>query len=315
VQLLASNELHPALPAQAFAVVQRQVAGEVAGRLHSPRYLEHRALDKALFPKTDPVQRQATPRTISALKLADVKGYHQHVFRPDLTTLVVIGKVTPQEARAVVSKYFSDWKATGPKPPTLLPPAPRNQAATVAVPDKSRIQDTVTLAETLPLVRSNPDYYALEMGNHVLGGGFYATRLYRDLRENAGLVYYVGSSFDVGRTRGVYEVNYGCDPENVTKARALIERDLKQMQTTPVDAAEFEQAKAMLLREIPLSEASLGGIAGGLLGRVRLGLPLDEPTRAARRYLALTPAQVQAAFEKWLRPDDFVQVSLGPAPK
>jgi zinc protease len=315
VELLADNELHPALPAQAFGVVRQQVTGEVAGRLHSPQYLAHRALDAALFPKSDPVQRQATPATVSALTLAQVQQYYQRVFRPDLATLVVIGKVTPEEARSVIAKYFSDWKAAGPQPPTLLPPAPRNKPSTVAVPDQSRIQDRVTLAETLPLVRSHPDYYALELGNHVLGGGFYATRLYRDLRENAGLVYFVGSSFNVGRTRGIYEVNYGCDPDKVSKARSLIERDLKQMQDAPVDASEFDQAKAMLLREIPLAEASLGEIANGLLERVRLGLPLDEPTRAARRYLTLTPAQVQAAYRKWLRVEDLAQVSVGPAPK
>ncbi len=315
VQLLADNELHPALPAHAFQVVRGQEAGEAAGRLHSPHYLEHRALDRALFPASDPVQRQATPATISALQMSQVQHYYQRVFRPDMTTIVVIGKVTPQEAQAVIGKYFGDWKATGPKPPTLLPAAPRNKPSTVAVPDRSRIQDRVTLAETLPLVRSNPDYYALELGNHVLGGGFYATRFYRDLRENGGLVYYVGSSFQVGRTRAVYAVDYGCDPQNVSKARALVVRDLDQMQNTPVDAAEFRQAKAMLLREIPLSEASLGQIANGLLARVRLGLPLDEPQLAAQRYLALTPVQVEAAFRKWLRVNGLAQVSLGPTPK
>ena len=99
------------------------------------------------------------------------------------------------------------------------------------MPDKSRVQVNVSLAETLGLNRFNPDYYALELGNHVLGGGFYATRLYQDLRENSGLVYFVSSSFGVGKTRSVYRVDYACDPQNVSKARAVVERDLKAMQT------------------------------------------------------------------------------------
>ncbi len=188
------------------------------------------------------------------------------------------------------------------------------QAATVAVPNNRRVQDKVILAETVGLTRSNADYYALELGNHVLGGGFYATRLYQDLREKTGLVYYVGSEFDIGKTRGVYLVNYACDPSNVSRAYTIVRQNLKAMQTTPVTAEELQQAKAMLVREIPLSEASTGSIARGLLSRDALGLPLDEPTRAARRYLALTAEAVRAAFAKWIRPDDLVQIIEGPPP-
>jgi zinc protease len=55
-------------------------------------------------------------------------------------------------------------------------------------------------------------------------------------------------------------------------------------------------------------------IAHGLLSRTDLGLPLDEPTRAAQRYFGLDASAVQEAFRKWLRPQDLVRVSEGPAP-
>ena len=315
VQLLAENELHPALPQEAFQVVQQETADSVAGELQSPEYLTGRAFKIALFPKTDPTLRQATPETISALKLPDVKAYYQHVYRPDRTTIVVIGDVTPDNAKAVIQKYFGQWTASGPAPDTDLPLAPNNAASVTAVPDKSRVQVNVDLGETLSMNRFNPDYYALELGNNVLGGGFYATRLYQDLRENSGLVYYVGSTFTVGRTRGTYSVNYACDPENVSKARAVIERDLKAMQTEPVNATELRQAKAMLLRQIPLDESSEDSIAGGLVARSIVGLPLDEPIVAAHHYVDLTAEDVRAAFAKWFRPDDLVQVTQGPNPQ
>jgi zinc protease len=172
-----------------------------------------------------------------------------------------------------------------------------------------------TLAETLGLNRFNPDYYALELGNHVLGGGFYATRLYQDLRESTGLVYFVSSSFAVGKTRSVYRVEYACDPQNVSKARAVVVRDLKAMQTAPVSADDLRQAKAMLLRQIPLGEESVQRIAGGLISRATIGLPLDEPSVAAHHYVELNAQQVQSAFGKWVRPDDLVQVTEGPNPQ
>jgi zinc protease len=315
VELLADHELHPARPEQAFRIVQRQLAMAVAGRLESPDYLDTRAVRKALLPAADPALREATPETVQSLTPADVDEYRRRVLRPELTKIVVIGDVTPRQVEEVFTKYFGRWTNEGPRPDVDLPPVPANVASSVVVPDSSRVQSKATLAQTLGLVRSDPDYYALELGNHVLGGAFYATRLYRDLREQTGLVYYVSSGFQVRKTRSFYGLSFGCDPPNVSRTRAIVVRDLERMRADPVDAGELDQAKALLLREIPLSESSAEEIARGLLSRATDELPLDEPTQAAHRYLALTAEQVRAAFAKWLRPQALVEVTQGPAPR
>jgi zinc protease len=315
VQLLADNELHPALPEQAFMITRQQMARFVAGNLQSPGYHTSRALDLALLPKGDPVLREVTPGTVTKLTIDQVKQYHAATVRPDLTTIVVIGDVTPEEARTAIEKWFGDWKATGDKPNTVLPAIPANKASAANVPDAQAVQDSVILAEQIGVNRFDPDYYPLQLGNHVLGGGFYATRLYHDLRQVAGYVYNVDVSMETSETRASYSVNYGCDPPNVSKARALIVRDLDQMRTQDVSDAELHQAKALLLRQIPLSESSEEAVAGGLLGRAEIGLPLDEPIRAAKKYYALTADDVKAAFAKHIQPDNFVQIVRGPAPQ
>ena len=315
VQLLADNELHPALPEEAFKIVRTQVAGTVAGQLQSPDHLAKQALKAALFPPNDPSLRQATPMSVSALTHQNVKGYFQNVFRPDQTTIVVIGNVTPERAKTAIERYFGGWQATGPKPNTLLPPVPPNAPAVVVVPDASRIQDKAILAETLGLTRANPDYYALKLGNHVLGGGFYATRLFQDLREKTGLVYFVSVEASADQTRALYAINYGCNPDNVSKTQNIIGRNLVKMVSQPVDPGELRQAQAMLLKEITLSESSSEDIAQGLISRSLLDLPMNEPTIAAQHYVALTADQVKAAFAKWVRPGDLVRVTQGPAPQ
>jgi len=314
VQLLADNELHPALPAEAFAVVQKQSEEFVAGNLQSPGYRTSRALDLALLPANDPELREATPATLSKVTLDEVKQYHVTTFRPDLTTIVVIGDVSADEAKDVIEKWFGDWKAIGPKPEITLPPVAANKPSSVSVPDQEQVQDSVVLAEQLSLNRFDPDYYPLQLGNHVLGGGFYATRLYHDLRQTTGYVYTVDVSLDASKTRATYSVSYGCNPENVLKARTLIQRDLDQMRTEDASAEELHQAKALLLRQIPLSESSEDAVAGGLLRRAEIGLPLDEPIRAAKRYFDLSAEEVKAAFSRQLRTGDLVQVVRGPAP-
>jgi zinc protease len=315
VQLLADNELHPALPEQAFKITQQQMAQFIAGRLHSPGYQTSRALLLGMVPPGDPTLRETTPVTMSKVTLDEVKQYHDSTVRPDLTTIVVIGDVTADEARTVIEKWFGDWKATGPKPNTTLPPVPVNKASASTVPDPEAVQDQVTLAEQLDLNRFNPDYYPLQLGNHVLGGGFYATRLYHDLRQVNGYVYGVSVSLNASKSRASYSVDYGCDPQNVSKARALIIRDLNQMRTEDVSASELHQAKALLLRQIPLSTASEDAVAGSLLGRAVMGLPLDEPVIAAHKYMALTADDVRKAFDKQVKTGNLVQVVRGPAPQ
>jgi zinc protease len=315
MQLLADNELHPALPAEAFAVVKQQTSQFVAGSLQSPGYRSAKALEVGLLPAGDPELRETTPASVAKVELTDVKQYHAATVRPDLTTIVIIGDVTPAEAKAVVEKWFGDWKAVGAKPETTLSPVPVNKPSAANVADSEAVQDSVTIAEQLDLNRFDPDYYPLQLGNHVLGGGFYATRLYHDLRQVAGLVYNVDVGMRADKTRTTYEVTYGCDPGKVSKARALIQRDLVQMRTVPVSPDELHQAKALLLRQMPLAESSQNAVAGGLLGRALMGLPLDEPFRAATKYVGLTAEDIQAAFARKIRPGDFVQVVRGPTPQ
>lgn len=129
-----------------------------------------------------------------------------------------------------------------------------------------------------------------------------------------GYVYSVSSSFDWGRTRGAYTVNYGADPDKVGKAQSVVMKDLKAMQSAPPTAEELSLAKASLLRSLPLARASLSRIAAQYLYLEDLDLPLDNADRGAKAYYKATGAEVQAAFKKWIRPDDLAVVVKGPTP-
>jgi zinc protease len=310
--LLAENELHPAFPAQDFAIVRQQQAQSLAGLLQSPDYLFHRAMVKSVVPEDDPQLRQATPKSVMGLSPADVQSFYTRAYRPDLTTIVVVGDVTPDEARRTVEQDFGGWTAQGPTPSIDLPAIPPSKATAAHVPDSSNVQDTVALAESVPLPVTNPDRYNLMVGNTILGGGF-SSRLYQDLRVKTGYVYNVDSQLDWSRTRCDYSVSFGADPDKVVKARAAVVQDLKTLQAEKVSDAELTRAKAQMLRRLPMQRSSVDAIAGLDLRLVDLGLPLDTPSVAAKHYFDATPALVQSAFKAWLRPDDLSEVVKGPA--
>jgi zinc protease len=315
MQLLADNELHPALPAQAFAVEQRKMAGFVAGQLQSPAFLTELGLDKALLPAGDPQLRYAKPQDVMGLSLDKVRQYYAQTFRPDMTSIVIVGKVDPAQAKQVVEQTFGAWRAEGAKPEVDYAAVPPNKSGQLHVPDSSAVQDSVQLAQTIDVTRDDPARYALQLGNQVLGGGFYASRLYRDLRDKSGLVYTVATRFSLGKHRSTYAVSYGCDPDKVGAARAMVIRDLKQMQTEPVPTVDLDLAKGILLRRIPLGESSFGAIGSRLLTLSLEGKPLDASTIDGQHYLQLTPQDVQQAYAKYIRPEAFVTAVKGPTSK
>jgi zinc protease len=313
VELLAEDELHPALRAGDFKMVKRQTSRLIAGRLKSPSYRTSEALTAALLPASDPELRELKPKALKKVNLHTVQQFQEATIRPDLATIVVVGDVSPDEARTVIDKWFGAWKAVGPVPNTILPPVPLNKASSIHIPDPGATQDSVIIAEQLDLNRFDPDYYPLQLGNTILGGNSEGTRLYHDLRQVSGYVYTVDLDLDASETRAVYSISYGSASENTRKARALIQRDIERMRTGEVSAQELHQAKAFLLRQIPLSASSEEEVAEDLLDRAETGLPLDEPIRECEKYLDVNASEIRAAFARRIRPDGFVQVVRGPS--
>lgn len=315
VQLLADEELHPAFDPAAFAIVKKQNMDELTGEMTSPDHLAEVALADALYPPGDPERRFATPQSVGKLTPADVKTWFATAYRPDLTTVVVIGDTTPEAARAAFEKYFGAWSASGPKPNVYPPPAPPNAPSQVAVPATGRVQSSVQLVETIQLRRTDPEYAQLQLANTVLTGGFYTSLLYHDLREVHGYAYYVESRLSAGKVRSTFGVSYGSDPKNVAPAEGQVIAVLKNLQQTPIDADRLLRSKALLMGAFPIRQASYDGVAGELLNYALRDLPLDQDTIDARAELAASAADVQAALAKIVRPDAFVRVVTGPAPK
>jgi zinc protease len=88
-----------------------------------------------------------TPETVKALTLQNLKDYYAKTYRPDLTTIVVVGDITPEKAKAAVERYFGQWKAQGPKPDVISKPIPVNPAGYAAVDNPYASQDTVLMGQ------------------------------------------------------------------------------------------------------------------------------------------------------------------------
>ena len=315
VTLLADDELHPALPAGAFAIVKQQTIDQVTGNLQSPDYKARRAMADALYPAGDPARRSATPQTVAGITLDDVKDYYAKAFRPDQMTIVLVGDITPDRARDVIAGAFGAWTATGTAPDLDAPAVPRNRAVRIVIPATGRIQTEETLAETFPLARNSADYPLVQLANEALTGGIFGSILYTDVRQNTGYAYSVGSSFAGSHNRTTLSVEFGSYPQNAPRAEALILKDLKKMQTTPLTPEQLIRAKAIILGELPVHDESFEGVADTMLAYATTGRPLDTDVRYATAEFAASSESVRKAVATWVRPDGFARVLLVPAGK
>jgi zinc protease len=314
VGLLAQNELQPRLDQDTLDVARRRAIDELQTERNSAHSVAVQQAAQKLLPFGDPELRVPTVASMQALSLDDLKAYDAKIMRPDLTTIVVVGNVTAAHARATIATAFGDWHAAGDVPDLELPPVPRSGPGEVKL-DIPSTEDYVSYEQVLPLGRSSPEYYPLLLGNAILGGGSLGpeqSRLFRDIRQNAGLVYSIDSQLVAHGARGRFSVEYACAPRNLTRIQSLIEGELTQLRTVPVGDFELGLMKASMIRRVVLADASVSSIGGSLLDDQASALPLDQNQRDARALLATDAAAVQAAFADEILPDHFVRTIEGP---
>ncbi|CAI9121349.1 M16 family metallopeptidase [Brytella acorum] len=314
LSLLADNELDPAFPAEAFETLKKQAIAGRPGVMQSPGYRFGRALQHAVNPPHDATLRETTPASLARISLQDVMAYYHHAYRPELTTIVVMGDITPEHARDLVAARFGGWKAEGPTPQVDLPGRPLSRPSHAVIADPGRVQDDVVLVESLDSGIHNPDRFALELGNEILGRGF-ASRLMQDLRVRTGYAYSANSSFQWSQNRGAFVISFGADPDKVGPAGTAAISDLRAMQTQPATQDEIDNAKALILRGIPMDRASFDDLAGEYLSLTAFGLPLNEQDLKAHAIYAMTPDAIRSAFRHWARPDALAQIVRGPNPR
>lgn len=318
LKLLAQEMLHPALPVAALKQIQGNAVSVIRREQEQAPWLSLLATDAALYPIGDPVRNHMTADSLNNVSIADVHAWYAKAFRPDLTTIAVVGDVKPAYVRAEIAKYFGAWRAHGPKPTFKYPHVALNRASTATVPSPTAVQQTVTLTELLGLVETNPDAPALQLANTMLTGEGAASILFHDLRTKHGYVYGVNAVLDIGHQRSTYQFTFSSDPKNAKAASDELLADLRSLQTKPVAPGDLARAKAAILARSALGLDNFGGLAAALLDTAAtphstLATSASQSANAWKRLLDVTPASMQAAFAKWVRLNDFADVSIVPA--
>jgi len=311
VAIAADGEMHPTFAEPWFTLERNQLANSLQSNDTISGVIIDRLYLRLLASPLDPSLRHASESTVSALTQADLIDYTRTYWRPDLTTIAVVGDVTPDQVRSVLENAFGGWSAQGPKPDPRAMPFPAAHSGHEYVGTAAN-QVYVRLGE--PAVgRNNPDYDTFLVLNQILGaGGDFESRLWQELRQKRGLVYSVASSVDAGRDRGDFKIEMNASPDKVVEAVNFVRSELRTLQTRPVTQTELDDAKLRLVSDALLDEASADGQVQQLLDIGTNDLPLDYYRTLNERFASITAADVERVAQKYLDPAQLVEIYAGP---
>jgi zinc protease len=315
VALLADGMLHPAFPADAFTLVRNNTAQTSAATEREASARAAVASLYALYPPGDLHRRHATARTIAAITHDDVEKWYELAFRPSLTTISIVGDVTPSDALAIVEKYFGAWSVSGPMPSFDYPPsrAGSERGASVTVTSGAQHQADVTLTQRFAVPRNSREAAILDLANTILSGEGAASLLYEDVRTEKGYVYSIDSAFTVGDASSTFTIDFASDPARVAVAQAAAYAVLNRLREQPLPIAELQRAKALLLAQRVLSMDSYSGLADDLLSDAAYGWTGQDDELYWARLLNITPEELRDAMHRWIDPARFSRVILAPS--
>jgi zinc protease len=250
--------------------------------------------------------------TIKAIKVNDIKGFHQHHYGPAGMVIVIVGPLEPSRAISLVEQSLGGWtnsvQEEAKEVPDVLPLTKTIQKHTV-VEEKS--QADIIMGVVGPR-RKWDEFYPALLGNSILGQFGMMGRIGESVRVESGLAYYAYSSLSSSIGPGPWTVAAGVDPANLKKAISLIKQEIKRFTTEPVSPAELEDVQSNYLGKLPLSLESNNGVAGALLNIERHGLGLDYFQKYEEMILDITPDRILTAAEKYLNPEKLAISTAGP---
>ncbi|MCX6910759.1 MAG: pitrilysin family protein, partial [Verrucomicrobia bacterium] len=267
----------------------------------SPYILSLEELREALYPKGHPERHylRGGEADIKAATRSDLFAFYRKHYRPDTTTLAVVGDFDAAQVAAQLQSLFGSWQAAGPRLTLELPLIPSLRPEATAKPIRLPVSDkaeAIVLMGARGVTVTAPDYFAAITANHILGGGeLLNSRLLASLREKQGLTYSVSTEFRGSRGERPWTLAMQNDPKDVDTAIRGVRAELERMRTAPPTDDELDQARATLVGGMLMTMETNGGIAGTLCDLELYGLGQDWIARAVEAIWKVTPADVLAA--------------------
>ncbi len=307
ILLLARMMAHPAFT---DTVVAREKVRTIASIRESdtkPAAIAGKAFMRAMY-DTHPYAQMPTPDSVEAIDQYDLQAFHRTHYVAGRAVIAIVGDVTKVQADVIARELVKRLPAAKAELPTL-PEVGLAQARTERIAHPAS-QSHILLG--MPsLQRGDPDYFALMVGNYVLGGGGFVSRLMNEVREKRGLTYGVSSSFQPMKQQGPFQISLQTKKEQTEEALKVTRDTLAAFLHEGPTESELKAAKDNMIGGFALHIDNNKKMLDNLATIGYYGLPLDYLDKWKDNVAKVTKEDVLAAFQRKLALDRMVTVIVG----
>jgi zinc protease len=312
LELMGDVVLNPNFPDGELERLRKQVLDGILQERANPNATAGRVVRKVLFGANHPYGWSVggDEDSVKSLTREELEKFYLAHYSPSEACLIMVGDVALDEAKEVAETTFSEWNESS-TPGAEVEPVECSGRRAYVVDRPGAPQSEVRLAKPAP-GRATDDYYALQVLNNVLGGGF-SSRLNLNLRESKGYSYGAFSALRFARFQSLF---LGIAPVETKVTKEAIEEMLSEFDAIatwnrPVTEQELEDAKSTLIRGYAQRFETLAQIAGEIAELEGFGLPTEELARFTAEIDGVSLDQVQRVAEAHIGTEDLVLVVVG----
>ena len=294
------------------AVLDREKVRIIAGINESatmPESISSKAFMKALYGAHPySLDESGEVESITAMKRDDLVAFYKQYYSAKSAVIALIGDMTEAQARAIAESTSSGL----PQTPAIA------KIAEVSLPTAPNVQSINHPASQAHILlgypgikRGDADYLPLYVGNYILGGGGFVSRLTEEVREKRGLVYSVYSYFMPMAELGPFQVGLQTKKEQAGEALKLVNETVAKFIKDGVTEPELKAAKDNIIGGFPMRIDSNGKILDYLSVIGFYKLPLTYLDDFNKKVGAVTTVQIKEAFQRRVKPENFVSVTVG----
>ena len=314
VHLAARQLAEPAFPSDIWQRERETMIAALKEANTRPATLAQRTFDQAVF-GSHPYGYDMTEDSLKRIEVAHMVSLYRQLIQPCRAKVTLVGAINRSQADAMVTQLLArlpaNAKAACPALPEVAEVAPLTQASEQRIAFDSA-QAHVLLGQP-GYKRNDPDFFALLVGNYILGGGGFVSRLTNEVREKRGLSYSIYSYFSPGLHAGAFTIGLQTRPDQADQALQVSREVLTRFVADGPTEAELQAAKDNLIGGFALRLDSNRKLLDNVANIAWNALPLDYLDHWTQHVQRITVSDIKAAFQRKLQPGKMVTVVLGGA--
>ena len=313
MELFADVILNPSFPADEFNKLKTRSLAQLRQQRSNPSFLATEMFQKVMYGSHPAARVALAAEEIQRMTPEALRKFHALNYKPNNAIFAIVGDVKPAEIVAKLEKTFGAWQR-GDAPQTNIPKVSETGPSKIYLINRASSVQTNLLLGNLTIERTDPDYYALDVMNQVVGGGASA-RLFLNLREDKGYTYGAYSRFSASRYRGTFRANTEVRTEVTKGSMDELMYELKRIRDEKVAEEEFDRAKRTIIGSFALQLESPQGLLGNIITQKLEGLAADYWDTYTQKIAAITADDVQRVAKKYLDLSRLQIVAVGDASK